>query len=177
MSEQHKMRINYYVGAILAQGGEVHLENNKIVFSPTSALDRALGASDISIDFKDVQGIEYKGDLSKTLRVKTEDRIHRFMGSQASKLAALLEEDLKRHGITFSTSADENKGSKENATPSAVVSQIVLKCSRCDKSLRSDFAFCPYCQAPVRDICSVCRHATETDWKACAFCGHEFPNR
>jgi len=177
MSEQDKMRINYYVGAVLAQGGEVHLGNNQIIFSPTSALDRALGASDISIDFKDVQGVEYKGELSKTLRVKTGDRVHRFMGSQASKLAALLEEDLKRQGFAFSKDADERTSSKENVTPSAVVSQVVLKCSRCDKALRSDFVFCPYCQAPVRDICSVCRHAIEADWSACAFCGHKFPDK
>jgi ATP-dependent Clp protease ATP-binding subunit ClpB len=56
-------RINHYVGAVLAQGGNIWLDDSMIVFSPTSAIDRAMGAKDVHIPFQNIQHMEFKGEL------------------------------------------------------------------------------------------------------------------
>ena len=45
------------------------------------------------------------------------------------------------------------------------------RCPACHKSLRADFAFCPFCQATLKHICPACRKPMDKDWVSCPFCG------
>ena len=56
---------------------------------------------------------------------------------------------------------DEKKSAKQRA---------VNKCLKCGKELQPDWAFCPYCQHPVRATCPKCGQKIEADWLYCPMC-------
>ena len=56
---------------------------------------------------------------------------------------------------------DKKKSSKQRA---------INKCLKCGKELQPDWAFCPYCQHPVRATCPKCGQKIETDWLYCPIC-------
>lgn len=167
MADDKKLRVNYYVGALLAQGGEVRVDDSKIVFSPTSAIDRAMGAKDVEIPFQNIQGLEQKSDISRTFHIKTGERVHKFEGSQARELAKLLEQTLqsKGHKIKFEKKETELTGSGSLPLSTTGV------CPTCAKYIKNDFAFCPYCERSLKPLCKSCHRTLEPDWKLCAYCG------
>jgi len=155
-----KLRINYYVGSMLAQGGDVWLENSKIRFSPTSALDKAMGAKDIEIPFNEIRILEHRGDLQRTINVKTDKKVHKFEGSNARKLTEMLEKSLKTAGLLPKIQIEGD-----------VISGSLLHCAQCTRSLKSDYAFCPFCATEAKANCPSCHRHLESGWVACATCG------
>jgi RNA polymerase subunit RPABC4/transcription elongation factor Spt4 len=43
-------------------------------------------------------------------------------------------------------------------------------CSKCGRSLQSDFSICPYCGEPLSLKCRKCGEAVAPDWKVCPRC-------
>lgn len=159
MPKSEVFRINYYVGSVLAQGGNVWIEDSKIVFSPTSSIDRAMGAKDVLIPFSEIQDLDFKGELMRTFLVKTAVRTHKFEGNHAKKIWELLEKSLA-----------------ENKTSASPVSSLPRdhRCDQCNTPLEPCFSFCPSCAAPIKTKCTSCRHAIMPHWAACAYCGWKF---
>lgn len=133
MPKSEIFRLNYYVGAMLAQGGQMWYDDSKIVFSPTSMLDRALGATDVEIPFLKIQAVEFKGELMRMFQVKTADKLHRFHGTQAKKAWEGLSRTLQEVGMKPIQKIDARR----------------LACSQCSGQLESNFSFCPFCGARV----------------------------
>lgn len=46
-------------------------------------------------------------------------------------------------------------------------------CPQCRKSVRDDFAICPYCRASLQTSCPNCKRAVQADWQAFPYCRHE----
>jgi hypothetical protein len=154
-------RINHYVGAVLAQGGNIWLDDSMIVFSPTSAIDRAMGAKDVHIPFQNIQHMEFKGELLRTFLIRTEDKTHKFEGSQAKSVWDLLEKAV--HVKTTEPAAHAK------AAPARA-----LACEHCHKPLEAGFSFCPACATRIKAGCPSCHRAAAPGWSACAFCGWKF---
>jgi len=160
-------RLNYYVGALLAQGGNLWFEGSKIVFSPTSALDRAMGARNVEIAFQQIREMEYKGELSRTFILKTDDRIHKFEGAQAKKVWEILQKALPNGKETASEGPDKNVAHLPKSSP-------VLACDQCSKRLEPGYSFCPHCGNRLKSACTSCHRSVDPAWSACAFCGWKF---
>lgn len=152
-------RVNYFVGALLAQGGNLWLEESKLVFSPTSAIDRAMGAENVEIPFQSIRGVEYSGVLSRSFNIKTDDKIHKFEGGQAKKVWELLDKVLGQKGLASTTSAKPT---------------TALVCNQCEQSLQPGYSFCPGCGGRLKSTCQACHKAIGPSWVACAFCGAKF---
>ena len=48
---------------------------------------------------------------------------------------------------------------------------MLQPCRGCGVAVRRDFAFCPDCGSPLRQVCPACRRPLETAWSHCAHCG------
>lgn len=49
--------------------------------------------------------------------------------------------------------------------------KTVTCCTECQKILREDWRFCPYCKTPVTHLsCPICREPVKSDWQYCPFC-------
>lgn len=151
--------VNYFVGALLAQGGNLWLEDSKLVFSPTSAIDRAMGAQNVDIPFQTIRGVDYSGSLSRSFSIKTDDKIHKFEGSQAKKVWELLEKALAQKGMAVTSNHKHNSA---------------LICAQCEHSLQAGFSYCPYCGTRLKSVCPACHKSIDPNWIACAFCGSKF---
>ena len=46
-------------------------------------------------------------------------------------------------------------------------------CPHCNKELKEDFDFCPYCGKSVKLTCSNCNKELKEDFDFCPYCGHE----
>ncbi len=46
-----------------------------------------------------------------------------------------------------------------------------VPCPKCEKSVASNFAFCPHCGAQIQTVCPECGKPIEKDWRACPHCG------
>lgn len=173
MTPSDALRVNYYVGAVLAQGGEVRFEEEKLVFCPTGALDRAMGAKDVEVQFIDIRWVNYNGDLSRLLRVKTDKKIHKFAGSQARQLGLNLKSVLGSRNPDIMFEVGEEAKASAPPPRSPTPTKTPENCKGCGKPVRLDFAFCPYCKTSLRPTCPSCMTATESDWIVCAFCAHQ----
>jgi len=49
--------------------------------------------------------------------------------------------------------------------------QATQACPSCQKSVASNFVFCPYCAARLHAVCPECGKPTEKNWKVCPHCG------
>jgi len=184
MPKSEIFRVNYYVAGMLAQGGNVWLDDSKIVFSPTSALDRAMGAKDVEIPFQQIHGLAFKGDLLRTFIIQTTDRKHKFEGRQAKKVWELLDRALIIEGILPALPAVPTPApapAAAAAAPAPVPKQTsllaLLTCDRCAKPLEPGYSFCPSCGTRVKSVCSSCRRAIVPTWAACAWCGWKFSSK
>lgn len=148
MAKSETFRLNYYVGAMLAQGGNLWFDDSKIVFSPTSAIDRALGASDVEIPFLKIQNVEFKGDMTRMFHIKTADKLHRFHGSQAKVAWENLATTLKARGMQPVPKPSDLLG-KPVQTGTAKPAGKTLACQKCSGRLETNFLFCPFCGTRV----------------------------
>jgi hypothetical protein len=158
-------RVNYYLGAMLAQGGNLTLEEAVVKFSPTSALDRAMGAKDVEIPYKAIRGMSYSGPLSRSFTIKTEGKVHKFEGAQAKRVWELLAKTLPEKGCVLTPMVE-----KAPARPPVSVADG-LACDGCRMALQPGYAFCPSCGTSVKSVCGACKRSIDPRWAACAFCG------
>lgn len=161
-------RVNYYVGALLAQGGNLWIDGSKIIFSPTSTLDRAMGAEDVQIPFQHIRAVDYAGALSRSFNIKTDEKIHKFEGAQARKFWDLLEKVLPNKELMAPL------GAVQKRSDVLVKPLTSLVCDRCTKPLQSGYSFCPHCGTRPKSACSSCRRTIDLSWAVCAFCGWKF---
>lgn len=162
MAKSAIFRINYYVGAVLAQGGNVWLDDSMLVFSPTSAIDRAMGAKDVQIPFDHIEHKEFKGELVRTFVIRTKEKTHKFEGSQAKPVWDLLEKATQHKTGSLSPAAVPKSSARS------------LICDHCGKALEPGFGFCPACATRVKAGCPSCHRAVSVQWMACAYCGWKF---
>ncbi len=172
MPSPEVFRLNYYVSGLLAQGGNVWLEDSKLIFSPTSALDRAMGAKNVEILFSHVRGMNYGGALTRSFSLSTDGKVHKFEGSQAKRVCELLEKVLPKNGaapvkITVIPASPPS-------APSPVKHASGFSCMQCQTSLQPGFCYCPHCGTAIKSICKSCRRTIDPNWSVCAFCGWKF---
>ncbi len=146
MAIAQKFRVNYFVGALLAQGGHVSLDDTRIIFSPTSAIDRAMGAKDVEIQIHHIRAVSYSGALSRTFKIKTDERIHKFEGGQTREFWEVLETVLRSKGMK----PIEPVGTPTPNPPAAAISTTAFPCPQCRQLLQPSFNFCPYCGTPSK---------------------------
>ena len=167
MSTNEKFRVNYYVSGLLAQGGELWIDASKIVFSPTSALDRAMGAKTLEIPFEHVVGMNYTGALSRFFLINTGEKVHKFEGGMTKRVWEVLEKALpKKAMVTPATPQHKPAPITAPAKPTTG-----LTCVQCAKPLQPYYSFCPHCAARIKTNCPSCQKAIDPSWMACAFCG------
>jgi hypothetical protein len=183
MAKSEIFRVNYYIGPLLAQGGNIWIDDSKVIFSPTSALDRAMGAGDIEIPFQHISDLVFKGDLLRTFNIKTPEKTHKFEGSQAKKVWALLDQSLKATGSRSSAPASIPASSPATTPPLAntaksvptqTIPPVSMGCDQCAKPLYPGYSFCPFCGTRIKSVCSSCRRAIVLTWSVCAWCGWKF---
>lgn len=166
MAKSPIFRVNYYVGAMLAQGGNIWVDEAALIFSPTSTLDRAMGAKDVQINFPEIRAMEFKGDLFRSFTVTTAEKTHKFEGSQAKQIWGILDGAVKAKPGPAAGPASAVKTAGTTSTP--------LVCDHCQKNLEPGFMFCPACSARIKAACPSCHKAPAPQWAACAFCGWKF---
>lgn len=166
MVTAEKIRVNYFVGGGLALGGDLWLEASKLVFSPTGAIDRAMGAKEVEIPFEDIKGLEYTGSLSRSFHVKTDKKVHKFEGAQAKRAWEALEKALPNKELITLVTLPTSNGSKNGHA---------LSCDQCKSVLQPGYSFCPNCSSRVKSACNGCHKTVDPVWSACAFCGWKLP--
>jgi RNA polymerase subunit RPABC4/transcription elongation factor Spt4 len=174
MPSNETFHLNYYIGAVLAQGGNLSLSDSKIIFSPTSPIDRAMGATDVEIPFHEIQEVEFKGEMMRAFHVRTVEKIHKFQGSQAKSAWERLEKSLKAKESSVAVSVPASNPAPASPPVSASNS---LNCDRCKSALLPGFSFCPSCGATAKSSCSSCHKAILSHWSHCAFCGWKFASK
>lgn len=181
-----EFKVTYYVGVMLAQGGVLMIRDNGVLFAPR-ALERAMGAVDISIPFDEIKMAEVSGTITESLLVRTSQKVHRFVGSDLYKILDVINSSLQAYK---QFKASQPKSAQETGKGAETGSEIKPelargespdsgqkpasqgRCPSCLKPVRTDFNFCPFCKAPIKNVCPSCRQRLESDWKFCAFCGH-----
>jgi len=173
MSTPEVFRVNYFVGAMLAQGGNLWVEDSKIIFAPTSAIDRAMGAKNVEIPFDKIKTVSYNGSLSRTFHVLTEEKTHKFEGGQVKKFWENLVKLLPNREVVRTNGVAPTVKPPTPATP-VPPNGLAFACENCRKELQPYFSFCPNCATRIKSICSSCHKAIHPGWSACAHCGWKF---
>ena len=184
MATGERFRVNYYLGALLAQGGDLWIENATITFCPTSALDRAMGAKNVEIPFQKIRSMNYAGAFSRAFSIKTEDKVHKFEGAQTRKVWELLEKALPNVEKTVPAKmavlppapvAPLSAPLPPDAAPAAPASVAKgLVCEKCQEPLQPGYSFCPRCAERIKGLCPSCKRSIDPGWTVCAFCGWKF---
>jgi hypothetical protein len=167
-------RLNYYVSGLLAQGGNLWIDDSKIVFSPTSALDRAMGAKNVEIAFQQIRSLDFAGALSRSFNVSTAEKVHKFEGGQAKKVWEVLEKVLPKAGTGAAVIKPVVAFIPPASVPAPAKSTNGFCCGTCSKPLQPGYCYCPHCATPIKSICKSCRRTIDPGWAACAFCGWKF---
>ena len=153
------VRARFAINKVIAQDGRLYLTSHRILFSPTGVLDRAVGAGEISIFHPHVQRLEVEGE---ELSIQSRARIYRFTGKQVELFKEQVEHVLQTLDGGAAPPATE-------ATAGPAVQ--VTACPTCEKKIRSDFVFCPYCQEQlISPICGNCHRPVEDNWTFCPSC-------
>src|SRR4026209_1995967 len=98
MASTEIFHVNYYTGGMLAYGGNLWVDGDAVHFSPTGSLDRAMGAKDFQISFHQIRGLQVGGALSQSFTIQTDEKVHKFQGSQAKRAWAQLEKMIPGKG-------------------------------------------------------------------------------
>ena len=177
----NEFKVTYYVGVMLAQGGLLIIKDDCILFAPR-ALERAMGAQDVTIPFQNVRMAEVTGTITESLQIKTKERVHRFVGSDLYKILDLINAALQEYqrnpppsqapaaqepATKTAQAAAEDASSRNGAAKPVAFGQ----CPSCFKPSKPHFNFCPFCKSAIKTVCAVCRQALEPGWKFCAACG------
>jgi len=153
------IRVRFSINKVIAQDGRLYLTNHRILFSPTGVLDRAVGAGEISIFHPHLQRLEVQGEQ---LSIQSRARIYRFLGKQVE----LFKEQVE-HVIAELDGPGPSPVAERPADPSGEIPS----CPTCEKEIRSDFVFCPYCQEQlISPVCGNCHRPVEASWTFCPSC-------
>jgi len=174
-----KQKVTYYVGRMYAAGGILLLRQNDLLFSPQSALDRAMGATEVSIPLADITGIEVKGTIIKTLYIQTGSVAHRFVGSELDALKERMEL-LRKHVADPAGRPAAVIAPPVHEIPAEDLEPATARahgqCPVCAAAVRATFNFCPFCAARLTQIlCAHCHERLEPGWKSCSRCGTPVP--
>ncbi len=193
MTAPLQFNVTYYVSMVLAYGGTLSIESDRLVFTP-GAVERAVGVSNTEIPFNNIKMVEVTGTITESLVVRTPQKAHRFVGGEPHKIMELIEHSLENAprapsaaGITplsparasgssapVAAAASSVDASLAAPVSSASKSAVSASCPGCKASVRSDFLFCPHCSTVLKLSCGVCRKVVEQGWKFCAYCGVTF---
>ena len=155
------IRVRFSINRVIAQDGRLYLTNHRILFSPLGVLDRAVGAGEIAIFHPHVQSIDVEGDQ---LSIQSRARIYRFTGKQVALFAEQAER-VREGGGTASTGSTATTSSANDSVATTGT------CPTCEKEVRSDFVFCPYCQEQlISPVCGNCHRPVEQSWTFCPTC-------
>lgn len=161
MQDQIVFQVHYYVGPMLAVSGELRITGTNILFKATGVLEKMMNMQDVAISMADIVAYEYAGGLLRTVRIRTNDKVHKFEGSEAGKLGDVLLNLLPN---------------KATRTPSKVQSMHPhigpkYSCIHCGFVAQPGFRVCPSCRAFPQNVCERCRCLLDTAWTYCAYCG------
>lgn len=186
MTAPLQFNVTYYVSMVLAYGGTLSIESDRLVFTP-GAVERAVGVSNTEIPYSKIKMVEVTGTITESLVVRTPEKAHRFVGGEPHKIKELIEQSLESAPrapapAASAASAAPVRASAPAATPSSAASSApaaaksaaTASCPGCKASVRSDFLFCPHCSTVLKLSCGVCRKVVEPGWKFCAYCGVTF---
>ena len=62
---------------------------------------------------------------------------------------------------------------RTDSAPVPLSTQTMQPCPNCQKSVGSDFAFCPHCGTRLQKVCPKCEKPVEQSWNVCADCGEK----
>ncbi len=180
-----QFNVTYYVSMVLAYGGTLSLEADRLVFMP-GAVERAVGVSNTEIPHSKIKMVEVTGTITESLVVRTAEKAHRFVGSEPHKIKEMIEQSLEsapRAPVSaVPPAAAVPAASASSATPAHAASPaetakktpVSSACPGCKAPVRSEFLFCPHCSTVLKLSCGVCRKVVESGWKFCAYCGVTF---
>ena len=83
-------RCRYHTGP-LAFSGDIYITDKRIIFIPSSTIDKLAGAKDVCIEILDIALIDVKGFLSKQLYLITDTSEYRFSGAGAFRIQSQIE--------------------------------------------------------------------------------------
>jgi len=153
------IRVRFTINKVIAQDGRLYLTNHRILFSPTGVLDRVVGAGEISIFHPHLQRLDVDGEQ---LSIQSRARIYRFIGKQV---------DLFKEQVEHVRAGLDGTGPRTAAEPAAEPGVAISSCPTCEKEIRSDFVFCPYCQEQlISPVCGNCHRPVEDSWTFCPSC-------
>jgi hypothetical protein len=153
--------LNYYVGALLSQGGDLSANDQRLLFSPTGPFGTAVAPHEVVIPLPAIQAFEWSGGLSRTVRIQVQGTLHKFEGSQANRLGEWL----------------KNKLPGKVALPRPVIKPLhpiigpKFSCDQCTEILHPGYKFCTRCGHPPRAVCFKCLCLVDFEWSHCAYCG------
>ncbi len=193
MTAPLQFNVTYYVSMVLAYGGTLSIESDRLVFTP-GAVERAVGVSNTDIPYNKIKMVEVTGTITESLVVRTPEKAHRFVGGEPHKIKELIEQSLENaprapapaavaatataaptaRAPGSSAAASSASAPSASPVPSAPKSAVTASCPGCKASVRSDFLFCPHCSTVLKLSCGVCRKVVEPGWKFCPYCGVTF---
>lgn len=165
-----EFKVTYYVGVMLAQGGSLIIREDQLLFAPRP-IERAMGATDTAIPFKEINMVDITGTITESLIVRTPKKPHRFVGGDLYKIRDLIHSALQEYQQK-SSSLSSVKTAEKTADLVSVKSKIKAQCSSCGEPVQNEFHFCPHCKAVLKAACSKCYRTIGEEWKFCAFCGN-----
>lgn len=161
MENEVQFHVNYYIGAILVESGELRMSGTHIIFKPTGVIERLMASKEVVIALADIIAYEYTGGLFRTVRIQTREKIYKFEGSATSKFGDVLLNLLP------------NKAAKKPSKVQVLTPTITQKyaCSECSFVAQPGIRYCPRCGAPPKNACQKCRFLLDTSWIFCVYCG------
>jgi len=66
---------------------------------------------------------------------------------------------------------EEQPKPKKEKKPEKIPS--ILQCPHCNKELKEEFEFCPYCGKSIKLACSNCKKELAEEFEFCPYCGDE----
>ncbi len=161
MENKAVFQVNYFVGTMLAEVGELQVTPTHLTFTPTGMIEKIMGAKSIVIPLSDIISFDYTGGLARTVKILTPQRIHKFEGSATSGFGDLLVKLLP------------GKAARRPSQVQMMFPRITPQnaCEECTEQLTSGLSFCTRCGATPSGLCSHCQKLTEPSWAFCGFCG------
>jgi len=177
--DENEFKMTYYKGAMLAQGGNLIVRADAVVFAP-GTIERAVGAEDTVVPYEKIKMVEITGTITESLMVRTQEKAHRFVGSELYKIRDKIDAAIQSAYASRPAAALAQAPAAAPAPPKvmAAPSQAAPKdregfsgqCSSCFKNLNAAYNYCPFCKTVVKKSCPECFRGLEAAWKFCPNC-------
>ncbi len=161
MQNEKLFNVNYFVGAMLVQTGVLQISGTHIIFKPTGMIEKMMGATEVVIALADIVAFDYTGGLARTVRIKTQNKVHKFEGSATSSFGDVLLNLLP------------NKAVKKPSIIQSLHPFIGPKysCKQCTFVSQPGLRFCPKCGVAPQGACAKCQRLLDSNWNFCGHCG------